>query len=348
MTDTATLSCGYKPTGTITFNLFPTADCSGAPVNTETVTVSGNGTFTTPTGYTPTAAGTYNWTASYTGDASNNNAATACGDEAVTITTCLVTGNSNQSSTTLQAAVDAATAGDTLTVQGTCAGTITVGKDLTLTGQPASGYPTPTLDGNQAGTVLTIGQGATVIINTLTITGGIASGCCGGGISNRGTLTLNNDIVSGNTTTNGSGGGGIGNIGSLTLNSTTVSGNNAPNGGGGGIWSNGVATLNGSTSITGNSGLQGGGIGAFGGTVTLNDTTSVIGNSASGDPTLAAGGGIWAGNSTVTMTGGATITHNSSSTVGGGILNYGSTLSGAVAGSDGNVHDNTPDDIFSS
>ena len=54
VTDTATLSGGYKPTGTITFNLFPTADCSGAPVDTETVTVSGNGTFTTPTGYTPT------------------------------------------------------------------------------------------------------------------------------------------------------------------------------------------------------------------------------------------------------------------------------------------------------
>ena len=45
-------------------------------VDTETVTVSGNGTYTTPTGYTlpttGTVTGTYQWDASYSGDANNN------------------------------------------------------------------------------------------------------------------------------------------------------------------------------------------------------------------------------------------------------------------------------------
>ena len=47
-------------------------------MDTETVTVSGNGTYTTPTGYTlpttGTVTGTYQWDASYSGD-SNNSAA---------------------------------------------------------------------------------------------------------------------------------------------------------------------------------------------------------------------------------------------------------------------------------
>src|SRR5262249_15628992 len=44
--------------------------------DTETVAVSGNGTYTTPTGFLPTAttygAGTYQWVASYSGDTNNN------------------------------------------------------------------------------------------------------------------------------------------------------------------------------------------------------------------------------------------------------------------------------------
>jgi hypothetical protein len=56
------------------------------------------------------------------------------------------------------------------------------------------------------------------------------------------------------------------------------------------------------------------------------------------------GGGIAAFNTVVTMTGSATITDNTSSNVGGGIYN-GGTLVGAVAGTGGNVYNNTPDDI---
>jgi uncharacterized protein YjbI with pentapeptide repeats len=55
-------------------------------VDDETVTVSGNGSYTTPAGTTPAQAGTYWWTASYSGDANNSPAATNCGDESVVLT----------------------------------------------------------------------------------------------------------------------------------------------------------------------------------------------------------------------------------------------------------------------
>src|SRR6185503_5067833 len=70
--DSALLSGGHSPTGTITFTLV----YINATVDTETVTVNGNGTYTTPTGYTlptsGTVTGTYQWNATYSGDSNNN------------------------------------------------------------------------------------------------------------------------------------------------------------------------------------------------------------------------------------------------------------------------------------
>jgi Hint domain len=73
ITDTADLENGYNPTGTITFTLY--APDGTTLLDTETVNVSGNGTYTTPNGYTFTdasALGSYQWDAVYSGDASNN------------------------------------------------------------------------------------------------------------------------------------------------------------------------------------------------------------------------------------------------------------------------------------
>jgi hypothetical protein len=74
LTDTATLSGGYSPTGTITFMLFHNGGTT--PVDTETVAVTGNGTYLTPTGFTlpttGTVTGTYQWDATYNGDTNNN------------------------------------------------------------------------------------------------------------------------------------------------------------------------------------------------------------------------------------------------------------------------------------
>ena len=71
--DTASLTGGDDPTGTITFTLY---NPNGKSVDTETVNVSGDGSYTTPTGYTlPTSgqvSGTYQWDATYDGDNNNN------------------------------------------------------------------------------------------------------------------------------------------------------------------------------------------------------------------------------------------------------------------------------------
>jgi hypothetical protein len=70
--DTAALSGGYFETGTITFTLFHGTTL----VDTEMAAVNGNGTYSTPTGYTlqttGTVTGTYQWDASYSGDANNH------------------------------------------------------------------------------------------------------------------------------------------------------------------------------------------------------------------------------------------------------------------------------------
>ncbi len=95
ITDTATLSGGVAtppaagPTGTIIFTLFgpnnPT--CTGAPIFTDTVTVNGNGNYTSDPA-TPGAAGDYNWVAVYSGDANNGSVTSPCGapNETSTVT----------------------------------------------------------------------------------------------------------------------------------------------------------------------------------------------------------------------------------------------------------------------
>lgn len=83
LTDSATLSGGYYPTGTITFKLY--APDGVTVVDTETVTVNGNGTYFTPNGYLPTATGIYEWVASYSGDANNSPVSDNFGDEPVAV-----------------------------------------------------------------------------------------------------------------------------------------------------------------------------------------------------------------------------------------------------------------------
>jgi Prealbumin-like fold domain len=66
---------GGPAQGMITFNLYSTANCSGA-IATRTVNVNGNGDYTASTGtgsgsLTPSSPGTYYWTATYSGDPPN-------------------------------------------------------------------------------------------------------------------------------------------------------------------------------------------------------------------------------------------------------------------------------------
>ncbi len=79
ISDTATLSGGANPTGTITFSLYGpnNATCAGLAIFTSSVAVSGNGNY--PSGsFTPTTEGTYRWIANYSGDANNEATANAC------------------------------------------------------------------------------------------------------------------------------------------------------------------------------------------------------------------------------------------------------------------------------
>jgi len=74
--------------GSITFKLYSPSDagCTGVPALTQTVTVSGNGTYTTTNSLVhATTAGVWRWATSYSGDGNNEAVNSACGVESFTI-----------------------------------------------------------------------------------------------------------------------------------------------------------------------------------------------------------------------------------------------------------------------
>jgi hypothetical protein len=128
---------------------------------------------------------------------------------------------------TIAAALAAASPGGTILIcPGTYGGGFTISKNVTLRGSGG----TPTISGGGTLPVVTVSAGVSVTIDNVTITGG--NSFAGGGIFNRGTLTLDHSFVTGNHSTNicagaGLGGGGIYNGGTLTLKYSVVSGNDA-------------------------------------------------------------------------------------------------------------------------
>ncbi|MGQ0592238.1 MAG: choice-of-anchor Q domain-containing protein [Gammaproteobacteria bacterium] len=168
--------------------------------------------------------------------------------------------------------------------------------------------------------ILAVAIAGSLVLQDTTVTGGISrpsmSGS-GGGIYNRGTTTLTNSTVSGNSAFygyfGGGSGGGIASSGSLTLTNSTVSGNSAASGGGG-VDGGGVVTLTNST-VSGNSaGRDGGGLRNYGTLTLINSTVS--GNSAGDD-----GGGL-RNSGTLTLTD-STVSGNSAYGSGGGVFTYG-------------------------
>ena len=187
-----------------------------------------------------------------------------------------------------------------------------------------SGAGTPIIDGGGVNRVITVSNAnAHVSLANLTIRNGFGA-AGGGGICNRGTLTVTNSTVSGNTARGMPGkGGGIFNVGTLTVTNSTVTGNSVSGafgaGFGGGIENQGTAAVNNST-VSGNSATAGGGgIGNLQGSVTINNST-VSGNSVhfAGD-----GGGI-AG--TVTLQN-SIVASNSGGNCKGGVVSKGYNLS---------------------
>src|SRR5205807_498691 len=86
VTDQATLTGTTAGAGgTVTYNVYTSAaGCTGAPLFTSTVTVT-NGVVPPSTPFTPASAGTYNVQASYSGDANNAAATSACTAEVLTV-----------------------------------------------------------------------------------------------------------------------------------------------------------------------------------------------------------------------------------------------------------------------
>ncbi|MDQ2825393.1 MAG: hypothetical protein M3Y04_00245, partial [Actinomycetota bacterium] len=72
----ATVSGGTSPTGSVTFQLFSDAGCATQVFTSTNALASGTAT-SDP--FTPTAAGTYRFIASYSGDANNNPVTSRCG-----------------------------------------------------------------------------------------------------------------------------------------------------------------------------------------------------------------------------------------------------------------------------
>jgi len=225
----------------------------------------------------------------------------------------------------LQKAVDAAKAGDTLEIKGTCVGSTSVDWDITLKGVVNKAFPgTPTLDGNQSGRVLNVTAGKATIRN-LVITNGRTNGDGGAILIDAGaSAALVDTTVRNNTAGSGSFGGGIEAAGQplaaidLLLIRSAVTRNSA--GSSGGIDMN-FATV----SLVSSS-------------VTQNTATHVPGSPGDGcgfAPDLlryACGGGIWNFNGTLSLTD-STVNANTALYRGGGLrtsstINDGHVVSG--------------------
>ncbi len=78
ISDTAKLSGGSSPTGTITFRLYRSSDTScSSPLTSITTSANGDGDYGSPS-VTENTAGTYQWVASYSGDANNDAVTASC------------------------------------------------------------------------------------------------------------------------------------------------------------------------------------------------------------------------------------------------------------------------------
>jgi hypothetical protein len=222
---------------------------------------------------------------------------------------CAVSNTRNHKGySSLQQAVGAAKAGDTLEVKGTCVGSTTVERDITLKGITNKAFPAPpTLDGAAQGRVLSI-NGGTTTIRDLTITGGSTTGL-GGGIYVATAAVLDNVVVTGNSAGSTQFGGGIeADLGSsLTLIDSTVSGNTAGSSGGIDMFRAKATLIN--------------------STVTGNHATRAPGSNPDGcgfgDPLVlySCAGGIWNYQGTLALVD-STVSGNTAAYRGGGVASY--------------------------
>ena|GEM_PF-2155402 len=194
--------------------------------------------------------------------------------------------------TSIQAAIDAASDGDTISIgAGTYYEHLTLNKQVDLVG---SGANQTTIDGSTTeGVIIEVTVRKAVTISGVTIRNGLARKEGGGGIQNHGTLHVKDSVLRNNDSLYG---GGIHNLeyGTLEVSNSTFISNDATITGGG-IQNFGVATITNSTFVE-NEANSGGAIhtGSDGETTITNGTIS--GNDAD------VGGGGISGDGLVTIT----------------------------------------------
>jgi hypothetical protein len=199
--------------------------------------------------------------------------------------------------------------------------------ELSLPGSMASltidgGAGATTVDANHTSRVLVVDAGVQATLDHLTLTHGwTTTGLLyGGGIDNRGTMTVSDSVITANSA--GFNGGGINNQGTMTVSNCVITSNSATvqiSGAGGGILNGaGTLTLSNSTISSNFSSEDGGGIDDATGTMMVSDCT-ISSNSALND-----GGGINNDRGTTTVNN-CTLTANSA-LLGGAVFNYSATL----------------------
>ncbi len=133
--DMATVSGGFNPTGTVTFNLYDNPNGTGTPLFTDSETLVGGAA--TSKGYTATTTGTDYWVATYNGDTNNATVTSGTTLEPVVLTPSTPTINTTQQPAT---ATVGASIADKATVSGgyNPTGTVTfkLYSNSTATGTP--------------------------------------------------------------------------------------------------------------------------------------------------------------------------------------------------------------------
>src|SRR3989442_958191 len=141
--DTATVTGGTTPTGTVTFSVYSDSICTGTVVATKTVPLASGSAG--PVRVVFNSTGTFNWQAVYNGDASNNIASSACGTETLTVgkaapiaaeslsATTIIVGNSASANATVSGGFSP---GGTVTFSvftgSSCSGTLLTGGTIAL------------------------------------------------------------------------------------------------------------------------------------------------------------------------------------------------------------------------
>jgi predicted outer membrane repeat protein len=193
-------------------------------------------------------------------------------------------------------------------------------QDLTIRAGPGTVLEHSTAPGTPAFSLLTVDSGASLAVNGLTFTGGLAT--YGGAIDNNGSLTITRSAFTANSTTNKGGAIASGQNGTaaLTITDSTFASNTSGNRGGaiasgtGDTGNYSTATITGGT-FTGNYAAN------WGGGVYSQGSLTVIGSAFTGNNALMTGGGGIATLGSLTVRGGV-FTGNTGGW-GGGVLSLG-------------------------